>query len=591
MTHPFTVTCFRYDVGIFTAYGARLKQFKVTNPIPPRAVNNLPVPRDPRFIDTLFYDVVLFTNPELTQSFTCYRSKNLHKSENYLNNFMILCSKGYKYIDLARIPDEPFAPPFPPHPCPPPYPHPYYPPFWGKNDSCVETKIPDSEIDPRYINDPRKNPWYDVFDHYNDPRYAKEPKKIPEGPCECLPPYELDYDKLPKYDGDIVTFEKDCHPKGHCPKPPFKPEPPCPPFDPPYQPCHHHHPHPPYPPIPPCPPPPPFPPCPPCPPPPPFPPFPPCPPPFKDKICIYHGDGGFAMGESVISNIAEIAPNALRTMIAKNYHSTFSNMNPPDRIVVNKHVLDCILPTTAFKVNMSTAGEWCFFMIPDKYYKLVRDFNWYYKEDSIDGKWIELDRALSQTTFSIQDNGIKYFINAIRLNGRYDMRFAKTGRDFDQDPSGVIDDDDNRELDPYEKFRITLRLKNLESTQKVVLVNTELESIRTFYKSDFILDEVDVDVVKNNIYKLSVLPIESQDDPPVAITETWFLVQQLSDDEYAIGQTSLKDYSPNKTDYNIYTIPPYRLTVNVVPVNNNEPVEEPVVEPEQPVVDPNQPTE
>ena len=74
------------------------------------------------------------------------------------------------------------------------------------------------------------------------------------------------------------------------------------------------------------------------------------------------------MGESVMgNNIKEMSRNALRTMICKNYQSTFSNMNPRDTIVVKKNVVDCILPTAVFKSNMDIAGEWSFFMIPDAF--------------------------------------------------------------------------------------------------------------------------------------------------------------------------------------------------------------------------------
>jgi len=578
MTYPFTVTCFRYDVGIFTAYGARIKQHKLTNPVPPKAINNIPVPRDPRFIDTLFYDVVLFTNPELTQSFACYRSKNLHKAENFLNNFMLLCSRGFKYIDLGRIPDYPMPiPPYPPHPCPPPPPHPYYPPFWGKNDTW-ENKIPDSELDPRYINDPRKNPWYDVFDHYNDPRYAKEPTHCPPGPHHHLPPKELDYDKLPKYDGDIITFENDCHCKPNCPPPPFRPEPPCPPYDPPYDYPPHPHPHPhPHP----CPPPPPCPPCPPYPPFPPYPPIPPCPPPWKDKICTYHGDGGFAMGESVISNIKEIAPNALRTMIAKNYHSTFSNMNPADRIVVKKHVLDCILPTTAFKVDMSVAGEWSFFMIPAKFAKLVEDFNWYYKEDVIDGVWYELDKNLVQTTFSIQDNGIKYFISAVRLNGRYDMRFAKTGRDFNHDSTGIIDDDDNREIDVDSKQSVTLHFTNYNSQLHTAFIYdlTAPQPINPPL-SQFKLDETRVDAIVNHIYRIDVNDSSALVSPTVS---SYFYVKPISEetweimtlDSATIPQEHASEYIMDKTNYTIECVPHDKLVIVIPTVDTTPDVVDP----------------
>ena len=150
MIRPFTVTCYRFDVGIFTVYGARIKQNKMTYPYPPKAVNNNPVPQNPRFIDRIYYDVVLFTNPDLDQSISAYRSNDKHLAEIYLDNFITLCSRGYRYIDLAKITDKPMKCPCPP---PPPMPGPFapyfdekqkYEPCFNKHD-IFEPKIPDCE--------------------------------------------------------------------------------------------------------------------------------------------------------------------------------------------------------------------------------------------------------------------------------------------------------------------------------------------------------------------------------------------------------------------------------------------------------------
>ena len=503
---PFSVTCYRNDVGIFTVYGARIKQSKTTYPNPPKAIHNLPARRDPRFIDKVFYDVVLFTNSELTQSFASYRSKDLYKAQNYLYNFIYLCKRGYKYIDLEKVPDTPI-----PRPCPippgcgpfPPFPYNQYQPWFYKNDK-FDCHIPDSEIDPRYIGDPRKNPWYDVFDTITrEPRYAGEPFRVPDPNYPYIDAdIEVDYDNLPKNDGEVVRFEPK---KAACPPPcpipdcpPFpipdkhhhyRPEPPCPPYDPPYQP-----PRPPY-----------YPPCPPKPHPPRPPYYPPCPPPFKEKIVVYYGNGGFAMGESVQTNIKELAPNALRTMISKNFHSTFSNMNPRDRIVVKKNVLDCILESMVFKTNMDVAGEWSFFMIPDKFYKLVENFNWYYKEETYDGVWYELDKSIPQTTFVMQDNGIRYFVNAVRLNGRYSMRFAKSGRDFNTEPEPIEPDADNRDLDVDMKFVVSVNIQNCAANEYSVTVedlSVTNQVVRVL--SDFIHDELAWQAIENHVYELKV---------------------------------------------------------------------------------------
>lgn len=527
MTRPFSITCYRYDVGIFTAYGARIKSAKTTYPNPPRALHNLPARRDPRFIDKIFYDVVIYTSPDLTQSFACYRSKDLNQAKIFLDNFIYLSTRGYRYIDLGRIPDKPIRPCPPPPPKPGPYVPPYdpYKPWFYKNDE-FDAHVPDSEIDPRYINDPRKNPWFDTFENLTrESRYAGEPP-IPHN-SESFPPVndadvdvDVDCAKVPKYDGDIVRFEPV---KDNCPPPwinpdfpPFdphkhyRPEPPCPPYDPPYEPHHHHH-HP-------CPPPPPPRPCPPV---PPY--YPPIHPPIRDRICIYYGNGGFAMGESVTSNIKELAPNALRTMISKNFHSTYSNMNPRDTIVVKKNVLDCILPEMVFKTNMDIAGEWSFFMIPDKFYKLVENFNWYYKEDVYDGTWYELDKSIPQTTFTIQDNGIRYFVNAVRLNGRYDMRFAKTGRDFNNEPEPSEPDADNRELDIDMKFVTTINIKDLIANGYVVTIedlSVTNQVIRTL--SDFIHDEIAWQAIENHIYELKIYA-KTDIDRETPLVTTWFI--------------------------------------------------------------------
>lgn len=542
MTHPFSVTCYRYDVGIFTAFGARIKQIKSTYPNPPKAVNNLPVRRDPRFIDRVFYDVILFTNPECSQSFACYRSKDLIKAQNYLDNFILLCKKGYRYIDLEKIPDIPYRPSMFP-PCPAPGPYPFYPwnpyhPWFYKNDK-FDTHLPDSEIDPRYLNDPRKNPYYDSFETLTrEPRYAGPVPKLP--PCPPCPPtpHDFDCDECPKYDGEIVSFDKPIpppHPLPPYPYPPFMPEPHCPDYDPSYRPenrppC----PPPPFPPVPP-------PPFPPCPPPPYFPP-PPCPVPTPPRpfIEVYYGNGGFTMGGAVTSdNITEITPNTLRVMLEKNFHPTYPNMDPKDHIEVKHKVLECLPGDFVFKTNMTVAGEWSFFMIPDRFYKYVKNFNWYYKDNVSDGLWKEIDKTLVQTTFTIQDNGIKYFVSAIKLNGRYDMRFARSGRDFNNEPTPGYD---NLETN----YVITLQIQNCVEKYTVTVKDLSAAVPYTRTLVGFINDEYTWTAAENHVYELKVYD-KSDVAKETALMTTYFVA--IPDENYAQGFCTWNSglYDPNKS--------------------------------------------
>lgn len=501
MPHPFNVVCYRKDFGIFTIYGAKIKQCKNTYAQQIKAVNNLPAINDLRFIDKIFYEVILYTNIDQTQSFTCYRNKDLCIAQNYLDNLIFLITKGYRYIDLDKIPEKPFKPNCIPNPPKSDNCKDFYKPFkphFNKHDKC-DDHIPDCEIDPRYINDPRKNPYYDTFENLTrENRYFNEPNELNKF-CNYDDNIDMDYTKLPKYDGEIMKFEckKENYPdkcpypdipsfpnpiKHNCNKPiPLPPINPCP-----------NHPRP----VPPCP--------------PYFPPIPP--PPFKEKIFIYYGNGGFSMGESVESNIKELSSNALRTMISKNYHSTFSNMNPEDRIVVKKEILNCILPDMVFKTNMHIAGEWSFIMVPDKFYKLIEDFNWYYKEDTYDGIWNELDKKLVQTTFTFQDNGIRYFVSAVRLNGRYDMRFAKSGRDFNEGPIISNKPDDNRELDVDMKFVISIYVKNCIENEYITTVedlSVTNQVVRVL--SDFIHDELAWQAIENHVYELKIYSKEDKE--------------------------------------------------------------------------------
>lgn len=524
--HAFKVTCYKHNIGVFTVYGARVKSRKVVHPLPYPAIHNHSVPRDRRFIDTIYYDVVLYSNPELSQSVACYTSKDLCKAENYLNNFIDLCAKGYDYIDLSKVSDKeyPHPHPHPCPPCPPPHPRPCPGPFY-ENDT-FECKKHDDEIDPRYLNDPRTNPHYDVFENLTkEDRYAKQLNH-----CEGYPEWydydiDVDFKKTPVHDGDKVRMERcddncqpvdcDCHHHHHHH---FKPEPPCPPYDPPYKPlpddddCHHHHHHHHHRPEPPCPP-------------------HPCPPiPCRDKICIYYGNGGFAMGESVVGDkIEEMAKNALRTMICKNYHSTFSNMNPRDTIVVKKNVLDCILPREVFTTNMDIAGEWSFFMIPDRYHKLVEDFNWYYKEETMDGQWIELDKSVPQKAYVFQDNGVRYFINAVKLNGRYNMRFAKSGRDFNQEAERHEEETDNRELNFDMKFVISLFIEDYASKNYTVTIeDLSVTNQVVRYIDGFIDNEYAWQAIENHVYELVI----KAEDGSVLATKYFVAVP---DDNYNHG--------------------------------------------------------
>jgi hypothetical protein len=506
MNHPFSVTCYKNDIGIFTVYGARIKQRKNTYPYSPKAIHNIPVPRDPRFIDKIFYEVVLFTNPELSQSVTCYQAKDKNKAEVFLNNFIELCSKDYRYIDLSRIPDTPLKKEnysFDNNETQPK--KDYY--KINKNDSSIEN-IPDSDIDPRYINDPRTNPFYDVFDNISkEPRYTREPKHYYDNPPYYNEIDEIDYNKQPKRDGEIMSFTSDNKPSMT----------PINPYDYPYyneeifnnkihvvpEPKKEDKPF-----I-----------------------FPVVPPPVREKIIVYYGNGGFAMGESVISNIKEISPSALRVMLSKNYHSTFTNMNPRDNIVVKKGVLDCILPDATFKTNMDIAGEWSFFMIPDKFYKLVEDFNWYYKEDTIDGTWFELDKTIPQTTFTVQDNGVRYYVNAVRLNGRYDMRFAKSGVNFNNEASEGHEEVDNRDLNIDMKYVVSVNIENFaknEYSATIEDLSVTNQVIRNL--NSFIHDEIAWQAIENHVYELKVY---SKDDKTTPLITVYFIA--IPDDNYKHG--------------------------------------------------------
>lgn len=464
----FQVICFKEDIGIFTAYGAKIKSNSPTPigppcPPPPRPIYPPypPIPRDPGFKDKVTYDVVVYTNPELTQSIAIYSDKNINICRLVLNNFIKMCLNGHNVIDLNRINDrtpiilcENYNDNF--NSCPP-----HFNP-WEKE-----------------FYDPRKKPFYDCFDE-RDHKHHHDCKEH-DG---CMK--EFDYSKIPSKDGEVVSCE--------C-KHDFKPLPPD------YDYCcdhKHHHPKPPFPPdprpLPPCPPGPPVP-----------PPYPPCPPPFPPrKIEFFYGNGGFAMGESVKDSIVEIRENALRTMLEKNHKSTYSNMNPRDTIEIKRGVRDTILPDDSFEINMDIAGEWCFFMIPDKYYKLIKNFNWYYQDETTGNQWLEAPLSASEQTFTIQDNGIRYYINAIRLNGDYRVRFTKSSILIDG-PDDNSKPYDPRELDSIEKFRITIHAKGISKTEKKIVVKSLIDKTITDKTCSFDAMEEDVmDCIttNGNIYEI-----------------------------------------------------------------------------------------
>ena len=91
----FQVVCFKEDIGIFTAYSARIQSNSPTPlgppvPPPPRPLYPPypPIPRDPNCCDKVNYDVVVYTNPELTQSIVIYSDKNINICRLVLNNFI-----------------------------------------------------------------------------------------------------------------------------------------------------------------------------------------------------------------------------------------------------------------------------------------------------------------------------------------------------------------------------------------------------------------------------------------------------------------------------------------------------------------------
>ena len=481
----FQVVCFKEDIGIFTAYSARIKSNSPTPlgppvPPPPRPLYPPypPIPRDPNCCDKVNYDVVVYTNPELTQSIVIYSDKNINICRLVLNNFIKMCLNGHNIIDLNRINDkcpiilcENYNDNF--NSCPP-----YFNP-WDKN-----------------FYDPRKKPYHDCFDtrdHHCDCKHDKHPEGIVDFDCSKIPPR----------DGEVVSCDckhdnfKPLPPDYECCRPGPHPRPPFPPTPKPLPPC------PPGPPVPP-----PYPPCPPpCPPGPPVPPpYPPCPPPCPPrKIEFFYGNGGFAMGESVKDSIVEIRENALRTMLEKNHKSTYSNMNPRDTIEVKRGIRDTILPDDSFEINMDIAGEWCFFMIPDKFYKLIKKFNWYYQDETTGNKWIEAPLSASEQTFTIQDNGIRYYINAIRLNGDYRVRFTKSALLIDG-PDDSSKPDDPRELDSLEKFRITIHAKGISKSNKKIIVKSLTDKTITDKTCSFDAMEEDVmDCIttNGNVYEIN----------------------------------------------------------------------------------------
>jgi len=180
-------------------------------------------------------------------------------------------------------------------------------------------------------------------------------------------------------------------------------------------------------------------------------------------------------------------------------------MNPRDTINVKQIIRDTVTQQDTFEVSMDIAGEWCFFMIPDKFYRLVSNFNWYYKDETTDNKWTEAPLEMSEKTFTIQDNGMRYYINAIRLNGDYDVKFAKSGLiipDIDDRTNPY----DGRNLDPNMKYRVTLLAEGLYNSGKKVTIKDITNVNTTAYTVIFnIMDNAWVDCLPNIMYEVDIV--------------------------------------------------------------------------------------
>lgn len=417
----FQVVCYKHDVGMFTGYGIKINTRNTTDArLHPHhePCGHWSVQCEPGFTNKILYEVTVFTNPELSQSIVIYADKNLEVAKLVLNNFMTMVLRGADFINISKINDktpmtldikcDEFG-------CPEHYKHWYWNPW-----------------DMKY---PKKNPYMDIYDYSSSKPESGE--FLPKPPVNG------------NFDGDEIRFAPDGSIINNPPMPPIDDwsRASCTPEKPEFPP---HHPHPPFPPK----------------------------PPFereiehllrkilwevtpdekkpehRKKIVCYFGDGGIAMGGSV-RNYAklELSPNALREMLAKNGKSTFSTST--DKIDVKSTARQTIVDTDEFKVMNATDDDthWGFFMIPDRFAKLVQNFNWYYQDELVDNTWTENiagEGFQVENFFTYQTNGIRYYCSAIKIDGKYNVKFALSSmvNDTTTDDDTTDTTDDTNTDDP-----------------------------------------------------------------------------------------------------------------------------------------------
>lgn len=375
----FKVVCYKKDIGIFTCYGAKVTH---TQPTPPNNnyVQHPHQPLPPIYKDTT-YTTTLYTNPELTQSLVICQDKNRDICTLILNNFIKLALSGKNVIDIDKINCkteikmfENIYDQFGKDPC-----HPWF------NEDCDPFHNPWD----RFWQDPHKKPNVDVFDrrdpHPFDPKHPHCPppppdlevidprlRPLPDGDIyHCHPP-KNPYDRFFDIERSITkvipgTLERILHEIT-----PNEPKPD-----------------------------------------------------HTNKIVYYYGNGGAAMGGSVMTNINELSEYALYELLKKNGGPTKPNAS--DKINVQRMIADTILISEEYAINKTTNNDYAFFMIPDSYVSLIEDFTFYTKASS-NAEWVEVTNTNNiERKFTIQSNGIRYYIIAMRFNSDISaIKFAKS---------------------------------------------------------------------------------------------------------------------------------------------------------------------
>lgn len=401
----FKVVCFKHDVGIFTCFGAKVKSNSPTPVDPHFHPNGHPGPCgphgphmvcEPSFRDKVMYDVVLYTNPELTQSLIIYSDKNINVCRLVLNNFITMILNGQNIIDINKINDKTPIKLIECH-------HDEFGEHHHHHDHHHFPEYPCDNPWDKDWHDPRKNPYVDVFDMTHEHHHCPEDfdhhhHHHHEEPIDCH--------RMPLPDGDEMHFDHHHHHPHDC-------------FG------HHDHHHDPIynieravtkvipnhlerilhevtPPE--------------------------RRPENQKKIVFYYGNGGIAMGGSAVNDISEMCEHALKDMLRKNGRSTFCTS--ADKIDIERVIKKTVLETDEFRVNKVTDKDWAFFMIPDRFMGLIKNFNFYYQEDMTDNTWVEVTEDMDKITreFTIQDNGVRYYVVAMRMTGNYAVKFAKSGQ-------------------------------------------------------------------------------------------------------------------------------------------------------------------